>query len=96
MEYRYALGRIERFPDLVAELVRLQVDILLIGSGPATMAAKHITQAIPMTSPQHSSSAASPGMVGGAGEADTALPNWSRRRQFGQGDSGLASLMVCC
>ena len=48
MEYRYALGRIERFPELVDELVRLQVDILVIGSGPAAMAAKNTTQAIPI------------------------------------------------
>jgi putative ABC transport system substrate-binding protein len=48
MEYRYALGRIERFPELIAELVRLKVDILVIGSGPAAVAAKNTTQAIPI------------------------------------------------
>jgi putative ABC transport system substrate-binding protein len=48
MEYRYALGRIERFPELVAELIRLQVDILVIGSASAAMAARHLTQAIPI------------------------------------------------
>jgi putative tryptophan/tyrosine transport system substrate-binding protein len=48
MEYRYALGRVERFSDLVAELVQLKVDILVVGSTPATVAAKHATQTIPI------------------------------------------------
>jgi len=48
IEYRYALGRRERFPDLVAELVGLKVDILVVGSGSAAVAAKHTTQAIPI------------------------------------------------
>jgi putative tryptophan/tyrosine transport system substrate-binding protein len=29
MEYRWAEGQFERFPDLVAELVRLKVDVLI-------------------------------------------------------------------
>jgi putative ABC transport system substrate-binding protein len=48
MEYRYALGRVERIPDLVAELVRLKLDILVVGSGAAARAAKHTTQTIPV------------------------------------------------
>src|SRR6266511_3057056 len=32
MEYRVAEGRAERFPDLAAELVRLQVDVLFTTS----------------------------------------------------------------
>jgi putative tryptophan/tyrosine transport system substrate-binding protein len=48
IEYRYALGRQERFPDLVAELVELPVDILVVGSSPAAVAAKQATQAIPI------------------------------------------------
>ena len=35
IESRYALGRGERFPDLVAELVGFHVDILVVGSSPA-------------------------------------------------------------
>jgi len=30
IEYRYAEGRQERFPDLLAELVRLKVDIIVV------------------------------------------------------------------
>jgi putative tryptophan/tyrosine transport system substrate-binding protein len=48
MESRYALGRPERMPELVAELVRLQVDVLVVGSTPAAVAAKQATQAIPI------------------------------------------------
>jgi putative tryptophan/tyrosine transport system substrate-binding protein len=48
MEYRYALGRGERFSDLIAELVQLKVDILVVGSTPAAVAAKHATQTIPI------------------------------------------------
>src|SRR5262245_8550240 len=32
LEYRYALGGAARMPDLVAELIRLQVDILIVGA----------------------------------------------------------------
>jgi putative ABC transport system substrate-binding protein len=48
MEYRYALGRIERLPELIAELVHLQVDILVVGSTAAALAAKNATQTIPI------------------------------------------------
>ena len=34
MEYRYAEGKAERLPDLAAELVRLQVDVLVARSAP--------------------------------------------------------------
>ena len=32
-EYRYAEGKIERFPELATDLVRLKVDIILVGGG---------------------------------------------------------------
>jgi len=48
MEYRYAEGQYERFPDLAAELVRLKVDVLMVGSTPAALAAKHATTTIPI------------------------------------------------
>jgi putative tryptophan/tyrosine transport system substrate-binding protein len=48
LEYRYGLGRIERFPELVAELIRLQVDILVVGSTAAAVAAQQATQAMPI------------------------------------------------
>jgi putative ABC transport system substrate-binding protein len=48
LEYRYGLGRREHFPELVAELVRLQVDILVVGSTAAAVAAQQATQTIPI------------------------------------------------
>jgi len=49
IEYRYAEGRAERFPDLAAELVRLQVDVIVTSSGePAILAAKRATTTIPI------------------------------------------------
>ena len=49
LEYRGAEGQYERFPDLAAELVRLQVDVLRdVGPTPAALAAKHATTTIPI------------------------------------------------
>src|SRR6476620_2595058 len=39
IEYRYAEGRHDRLPDLAAELVRLQVDLIVAVSTPAVRAA---------------------------------------------------------
>ena len=48
IEYRYAEGKSGRLPDLVAELVRLKVDIIVtIGPGP-TLAAKKASGTIPI------------------------------------------------
>jgi len=49
MERRYAEGKLDRLPDLAAELVRLHVDIIVTGgSTPATLAAKQATSTIPI------------------------------------------------
>jgi putative tryptophan/tyrosine transport system substrate-binding protein len=48
VEYRGSAGQHERFPALAAELVRLQVDILLVGPTPAALAAKDATTTIPI------------------------------------------------
>jgi putative ABC transport system substrate-binding protein len=36
IEYRYAEGKLERLPDLAAELVRLKVDVI-VTTGPAIL-----------------------------------------------------------
>ena len=48
VEYRYAHGVTERYKDLVLELIRVSVDIMVIGSGLAAIAAKNATQTIPI------------------------------------------------
>jgi putative ABC transport system substrate-binding protein len=48
VEYRYAHGVAERYRELIAELVRLPVDVLVVGSGPAALVAKSVTQTIPI------------------------------------------------
>jgi len=48
LEYRGAEGQYERFPALAAELVRLPVDVLMMGNTPAALAAKHATTTIPI------------------------------------------------
>src|SRR5262245_56929610 len=47
-EYRYAEGKLDRLPDLAAELVRLKVDIIVVGGDIATRAAKNATKTIPI------------------------------------------------
>lgn len=47
-EERGSAGRNERWPDLVAELVRLKVDVIVTRNTPATLAAKRATTSIPI------------------------------------------------
>ena len=48
IEWRFADGHAERLPALVAELVRLQVDCLVVGGTEATRVAKQATRTIPI------------------------------------------------
>jgi putative ABC transport system substrate-binding protein len=47
IEHRYAEGKLERLPNLAAELVRLKVDVI-VTAGPATLAAKKASATIPI------------------------------------------------
>jgi putative tryptophan/tyrosine transport system substrate-binding protein len=47
-EYRYAEGKLDRVPELAAELVRLKVDILVVGGPIPIRAAKNATKTIPI------------------------------------------------
>src|SRR5262245_29851683 len=53
LERRWAEGRVERIPELVAELVGLKVDVLVAPHYLTAVAAKNATQTIPivMTAP---------------------------------------------
>ena len=48
IEDRHVEGSQERLADLAAELVRLQVDVLVVGGTAATRAAQHATHTIPI------------------------------------------------
>jgi putative ABC transport system substrate-binding protein len=48
-EYRYAEGKLDRYPELAAELVRLKVDMIVVAGGFAQIqAAKNATKTIPI------------------------------------------------
>ena len=49
IEYRYAEGKRDRYPELAAELVRLKVDIIVVAGGVIPIqAAKKVTKTIPI------------------------------------------------
>lgn len=48
IEFRVADGKYDRLPGLAAELVRLEVDVIVTGGTPGTRAAKQATAAIPI------------------------------------------------
>jgi putative tryptophan/tyrosine transport system substrate-binding protein len=47
-EYRYAEGKLDRLPDLAAELVRLKVDVIVTAATSGTHAAMQATSTIPI------------------------------------------------
>jgi putative tryptophan/tyrosine transport system substrate-binding protein len=46
IEYRFAEQKLERLPELAAELVRLKVDLIVTSGGPTPLAAKKATSTI--------------------------------------------------
>jgi ABC-type uncharacterized transport system substrate-binding protein len=50
-ERRFSEGKAERFPEFAAEMVRLSVDIIIVTTTPAAIAAKNATQTIPIIIP---------------------------------------------
>jgi putative tryptophan/tyrosine transport system substrate-binding protein len=48
IEYRYAEGKFDRYPELAAELVRLKVDLIVASGGATPLAAKRATSTIPI------------------------------------------------
>jgi ABC-type uncharacterized transport system substrate-binding protein len=48
IEWRFAGGRAHRLPDLAAELIRLNVDVIFAINTPATLAARDATKTIPV------------------------------------------------
>ncbi len=48
IEYRFASGRVGQLPELAAELVRLNLDVIVTPGTPASVAAKQATSTIPI------------------------------------------------
>jgi putative tryptophan/tyrosine transport system substrate-binding protein len=48
VEYRYLEGRRDRVPGVLAELVQMNVDVLILGTPPAIRAAKEATKTVPI------------------------------------------------
>ena len=48
IEYRFAEQKLERLPELAADLVRLKVDLIVASGGPTPLAAKKATTTIPI------------------------------------------------
>jgi putative ABC transport system substrate-binding protein len=48
VEYRWAEGKYERFPTLIAELITLKVDVIVTAGTPASLAVKKATTTIPL------------------------------------------------
>jgi len=52
IEWRFAEGKLDRLPALVAELVRLKVDVIVTSGGGATRPANEATNTIPIVMAQ--------------------------------------------
>ncbi len=48
IEYRWAHGQFERLPDLAAELVQLQVEVIVAFTSAPALAAKQVTRTVPI------------------------------------------------
>jgi putative ABC transport system substrate-binding protein len=48
IEYRFSEGKHERLPELAAELIRLNVAVVVVSSTPAIQAVKNATKTIPI------------------------------------------------
>src|SRR5256886_13908061 len=48
IEYRWVEGRFERSPEIIAEFVRLNVDVIVTHATPNVLAAKQVTSVVPI------------------------------------------------
>jgi len=62
-EARFAEGKMDRLPDLAAELVRVKVDVIVAQGGAAAVAAKQATSTIPIVIAPASGDAVATGLI---------------------------------
>jgi putative ABC transport system substrate-binding protein len=70
VEYRYANGSVDRLPELVAELVRLKVDVIVTSGEPAALATKRVTSTIPIVMTEMALDPVKVGLVASLGRPD--------------------------
>ena len=76
VDYRYAMGDTQQLPALVAELLRLKVDLIVATSTPGALAAKSATSEIPIVFSMVSDPVAS-GIVTGLARPGGNITGWS-------------------
>jgi putative ABC transport system substrate-binding protein len=74
LECRFAHGRAELFAEQAAELVRLQVDVMVVGSWQPRLAAKKATQVIPIVGVGMGSNPVALGIVASLARPGSARP----------------------
>jgi hypothetical protein len=77
IEYRWVEGRFERSPEIIAEFVTLNVDVIVTHATPNVLAAKQVTSVVPIVFP----SAGDP--VGNRLVTSLARPGGKRHRPVG-------------
>jgi len=76
IEYRYGMGDSQQLPELVAELLRLKVDLIVTTSTPGALAAKSATSETPVVFSMVSDPVAS-GIVASLARPGGNLTGWS-------------------
>jgi putative tryptophan/tyrosine transport system substrate-binding protein len=78
IEYRYAEGKRERFPDLVADLVHLNVDVIVVAAADVlTRVAKDATTTTPIVMTGQGADPVTAGLV-----ESVARPQWQCHRPY--------------
>ena len=99
-EYRYAEGKIDRVPELAAELVRLKVDIIVAAGGVITIrAAMNATKTIPIVMVGGGADPVEAGLIEslarpGGNVTGTTRP-WRRTRRQAAGAAQRSSSKTC-
>ena len=91
IEERWAEGKNDRFPALVAELIRIKVDVMVVASTSGALAAKAVTTTIPIVFV----GAADPvgnGLVASLGRPGASITGFSQGDDIGFGGKRLALL----